>query len=274
MRLPSALFRTPPPVAAWTAEGILTAVGAPMAVAAFTADGLLEALGAAAGLAGFTAEGVLMEVQNEGIAEFVGAGTLAAPAVAVATAAFTAAGSLTAGLVAPATAAFTGSGVLAASGYPTAVAGFTGVGSLAAAGVTFAPSSMTKDGAYVAPNGFGQVTGWVADTTNYPGSTISGSDLVVQSTGTGKTVSASVVWTANSTFSRPVTMRLRNQTTGVILATGSQVSVPGSGTATATVTATGVSVTAGDLIRLEADGGNNTSKPSALTNTASYVRVS
>ncbi len=274
VRLPIALLYKPPPIVPFSGEGVLSAVAVPHAVAAFGGEAVLQALSAAAVTAGFTAEGTLVVPTNEADARFDAVGALSASAVPHAVAQFTAAGILGALGVASASAGFTAVAALGASVTPTATAGFSGAGTLSAVASIFNPSSMTKSGTFSGlTSGFVPVTGWVADTTSYPGSSVSGSDLVVQSTGTGKTVSASVVWTASGAFARNVTMRLKNQTTGAILATGDPVSVPGNGSATATVTATGVSVTAGDLIRLEADGGNTTSRPTAQTNTSSYVRI-
>ncbi|MBF6538195.1 hypothetical protein IU418_13375 [Nocardia farcinica] len=273
-RLPKGVLYEPPPIVPFNAEGVLTVSAVPHTVAAFGGEATLQALAAAVAGAGFTAEGTFVVPTNEADALFEAVGALSASAVPHAVAQFTAAGILAALGVASASAGFTAVAALGASVTPTATAGFSGAGTLSAVASIFNPSSMTKSGTFSGlTNGFVPVTGWVADTTNYPGSSVSGSDLVVQSTGTGKTVSASVVWTASGAFARNVTMRLKNQTTGAILATGDPVSVPGNGSATATVTATGVSVTAGDLIRLEADGGNTTSRPTAQTNTNSYVRV-
>lgn len=137
---------------------------------------------------------------------------------------------------------------------------------------SFLPSGMTKSGASPQLGGsFAQVTGaWAPDTANYPGSTVSGFDLVIQSSGTGITVSTSVVWTNDDFSSRSVTMRLKLGTT--VIATGSAFSVPAAGSATGTLSAPDITVVAGDLVRLEAMC-NVTNAVSAEVNPASYVRA-
>lgn len=136
----------------------------------------------------------------------------------------------------------------------------------------FLPAGMTKNGTFtLSATAYTQVTGWLADTTNYPGSTLSGDDLVAQAAGTGKTISASVLWSNSSGFTRTAQMQLKLN--GSIIATGPAVSVPNGGSATATVSATNQTVAQGDLIRLEAQKDFGTGNPTAGTNTSSYVRV-
>ncbi|WP_280265326.1 hypothetical protein [Nocardia wallacei] len=149
----------------------------------------------------------------------------------------------------------------------------TGTGSVPAPEfVSFAPSSMTKNGAFsLSSTSYVKVTGWAADTTGYPGSTVTSDELVIQAAATGVTIAASVIWTGSS-FARTVTMRLLQN--GAVIATGTAASIPVSpGTGTATVAATNVTVAAGDVIRLEALKDFGTGNPTANTNTASYVRA-
>lgn len=136
----------------------------------------------------------------------------------------------------------------------------------------FLPSGMTKNGTFtLSATSYTQVTGWLADTTNYPGSSVSSDDLVVQSAGTGKTISATILWSNSSGFTRTVQLQLKLN--GSIIATGTATSVPNGGSATVTVSATGQTVAAGDLVRLEAQRDFGTGNPTAGTNTSSYVRV-
>lgn len=179
--------------------------------------------------------------------------------------------------------------VMLPSGTPTAATSVAAAAALAMTPsttqqvITFLPSGMIKSGSS------GNITttytqvggGWAADTANYPGSTVSGNDLVIQSNGSGITVAASVVWTGDYSFgTRTVTMRLRYGTaaqftagTAATLVTGTATAVPNNnGTATLTLTATGQTVQAGYLIRLEALASHSNTM-SAQANPASYVRV-
>ncbi|WP_280333107.1 hypothetical protein [Nocardia wallacei] len=271
-QLPDRFWYEPPPAALFGATGTLEAVGAPCATATFTASGVLDAVGAGAAGAEFSAVGVLAVPFNSADAEFSGVGALSAVAVPAATAAFSGAG-LLAAVGAPAlTAQFSGAGAMTAPAVPTATAALSGAGALTATATVFAPSSMTKDGTFTqSSTSYTKVTGWAADTTGYPGSTVSSDELVIQSSSTGITIAASVVWTGSS-FTRQITMRLLQN--GTVIATGSAASIPVSpGTGTATVTATNVTVTAGDVIRLEAIRDFGTGNPTATTNSASYVRA-
>jgi hypothetical protein len=119
--------------------------------------------------------------------------------------------------------------------------------------VTFKPSGMNKSGSQTitATSSYTQVTGWVADTTNYPGSTVSSNALVIQSTGTAK-ISASITNT-NSNSSTTTTCRIL--VNGTIVATGSASpastgSFPWTNTCTATWTG---AVTAGQTVTIEFD---------------------
>lgn len=145
----------------------------------------------------------------------------------------------------------------------------------AVAAVNFLPSRMTKSGDSARPGtSYTQVAGgWAPDTTGYPGSSVATDDLIMQTSGTNVTIDTSVVWTNHAFSARTVTMRLVNATTSAVLATmPAALSIGVSSTATATLTATGVTVTAGDHIRLEALS-SNINSVSAQTNSASYVRA-
>jgi hypothetical protein len=117
-------------------------------------------------------------------------------------------------------------------------------------------------------NVFTQITGWTADTTNYPGSTVSSNALVVQSTATGRTVASSVAWTAGFSGN---SIEIRVKQNGTVIGTGST-----STSSPSTVTVTGVSVTSGDTITVEVEDtstGGSFGQPGTITSgTTTYVR--
>jgi len=141
--------------------------------------------------------------------------------------------------------------------------------------ITFIPSGMTKSGASSRlGTSFAQVDGtWAADTTNYPGSTVDGGDLVIQRSATGVTIEASVVWTTHHAFgNRDIYMQLRQGASTILATTVTPLQLSQSSSGTLSLTATNVTVTAGDKIRLEARC-NLTNSISAQPNAASYVRA-
>lgn len=99
-----------------------------------------------------------------------------------------------------------------------------------AVGVTFQPSGMNKVGTqnFVTAGAWMLVTGWSADTTNYPGSTIVSNGLDVQGSKASATVNVSLPYTGS--FSNAHTARILKN--GVVVATGTPVST-NSGTMTA-----------------------------------------
>lgn len=94
-----------------------------------------------------------------------------------------------------------------------------------------------------ASGSFAQITGWVADTAGYPGSTVTTNSLVLQSTGV-TTLTGSAAWTA----ALAGTGQVRIKRNGTVVVTGTATASATSGTATATTSLTG---TAGDLITIE-----------------------
>jgi hypothetical protein len=124
---------------------------------------------------------------------------------------------------------------------------------------------MTKSGAFTIPASYTKITGWTADTTNYPGSTVSSDGLVVQGANSSATITANIPWTAS--LGMTVTVRIKNGTT--VIATGTGVTGT-SGTSTAT--ATGQTVAAGDNITVEIIS-TQANFGSVTTGTNTYVRV-
>lgn len=138
-------------------------------------------------------------------------------------------------------------------------------------GTPFAPSGMTKSGSnFGLSTSYATVTTWTADTTGYPGSSVSGNGLVVQNNQAGAKVACSVVGTAASAGGGTITARLKVGATVVV--TGSPVSIPGfGGTNTIALDAT-VDVAAGDIVTLEALASSGASA-SIVTGASSWVRV-
>jgi len=111
-------------------------------------------------------------------------------------------------------------------------------------GPAYKPSGMLLSSSFAATpnNSYQQVTGFVADTTNYPGSTVSSNALVLQSGGS-TTLTASATWSSSLAGAG----QLQIERNGTVVVTGSAAASATTGTATATVNITG---TAGDLITL------------------------
>lgn len=170
-----------------------------------------------------------------------------------------------------------GSGAAGATAVPVAeaTAAAAGVGTAGAEVVTFTPSQMIRSGASpqvgTSPT---KVTGWVADTTNYPGSVVTDNELVVVGDADNATVTASVEFQNDDFSPRTATLRLYLADQIEPIATGS-LSIPATfsgGLGTVVATATGVAVSDGQLIEVRASS-NVLNSLNATANAASYVRV-
>lgn len=139
------------------------------------------------------------------------------------------------------------------------------------AGSTFLPSGMNKNGSFTLATSYSTVTAWTADTTNYPGSTVSSDGLVVQGGKSGASVNASLQVSNSNPAAVNATLRLiLNGNTGSPLATGSAVSVPAFGSATVTVSTT-ATLSNADVVTVQAlaaAGGLSTT-----TNANSFVHI-
>ncbi len=130
---------------------------------------------------------------------------------------------------------------------------------------SFLPSGMTKNGTFTIPASYTKILSWTADTTNYPGSTVSSDGLVVQGANSSATITANIPWTASLSMTVTVRIKVNN----VVVATGSGATGT-SGTSTAL--ATGQTVATGDNITVEVVSTQaNFGSVSSGTNT--YVRV-
>lgn len=110
--------------------------------------------------------------------------------------------------------------------------------------VTFLPSRMTKTGTQNFTTSWALLTGWTADTANYPGSTVVSNALQVQGGKTGATISVSLPYTGS--FTNPHTARIL--VNGTVVATGAD-NTAASGTMTAT--ASNVTLADGDDVTVE-----------------------
>ncbi|MDV6278713.1 hypothetical protein R3Q06_35680, partial [Rhodococcus erythropolis] len=121
---------------------------------------------------------------------------------------------------------------IAATGSGTPSAGLTartpinasasgeGTAAAAVAAVTFIASGMTKNGDMVGQTGssaYRKMVGWIANTANYPGSTVASDGLVAQSTKPGATIT--VTLDAGSSWNN-LTARLRLSVNGTVVGTG------------------------------------------------------
>ncbi|MFD6400838.1 hypothetical protein [Nocardia sp. NPDC060249] len=250
--------------------GTLGATAVPSTLAQFTAIAALSGVQAAAPTAAFTAVGELLIPTSQAIGLLEGEGQLAATAVPTALAQFTATAGLSSTTYGTAAAPFTAAGALAASVVASSTAPFSGAGTVAAAATAFTESGMNKSGTTQAiTNAMAQITGFTADTTGYPGSTISGSALVVNGSGTGKTLTARVQWVPGSGNNHTVSARIMKNGTLVGTA-GTPVT-----TSPSVVTVT-TDVASGDLITVQVlDTGpwaNSSFKANVSTGTGTYVR--
>ncbi|MFE2998650.1 hypothetical protein ACFXG4_27065 [Nocardia sp. NPDC059246] len=214
-------------------------------------------------------------VQTALPATLTGSGALAATASPLLTAGLSGSGALAAVSAPLAAAAFSGSGALSAQqGTYSVTAGLTGSGALSAtvARGWFA-QQMYKSGSTwssLSNSGYTQITGWTADTTNDPGSVISGDALQIQVGKTNATLAASIVFT-NSSFSANVTLQIR--VNGTVAVTGTATASGTSGTTTITASGT-YTVNAGDLVTLWATSNASSFNPTVAANTASTVKAS
>lgn len=124
---------------------------------------------------------------------------------------------------------------------------------------------MTKSGAHTLTTSYAAVQNWAADTSNYPGSTVSSHGIVVQGSNTNATIAASCPYTS----SLGCTVALRLFKNGSQVAQGSTTASGTSGTAT--VSLTGQTVSNGDVFTIQAIASNNFGSISAGTST--WVRV-
>jgi len=116
---------------------------------------------------------------------------------------------------------------------------------------SFTPAGMNKTGTQTmaASNGYTKVTGWLADTANFPGSTVSTDGLVVPTSGSTK-ISASVAGQAGLSGTATIQILVN----GTVVATGAAATYTDtsfgvySGTSTATYTGT---LTAGDIVTVQ-----------------------
>lgn len=115
-----------------------------------------------------------------------------------------------------------------------------------AAAKSYLPAGMNKSGTQTVTANtttYTQLTTWTADTTNYPGSTVSTNSLVIQSTGNAA-LSGAVSWNAGGITGNATVQLYKN---GSVVLTGSATPTESSGTATVSGT---ISCVAGDLIAL------------------------
>ncbi len=165
--LPGRMY-IPPPIAASTAEGILTALASPTTTAAFTATGVLDGIQAPAPAAVFAGTGTYAIPTDRLDADAAATGELQAAAAPVTYAAFSATGVL-AGDQAPATAAvfsatgemviptsaavapLSAEGQLSATAIPTALAQFTASADLAVTNYPASAATFTAAGALATP---------------------------------------------------------------------------------------------------------------------------
>lgn len=272
--MPDSMIPKYPPytLAFFQGHGRLDLPATPQSVMADSGAGLLAASATPSTVADLAGEGVMFASSVHSFGEFDGAGQLTAGASPRPAAGFTGSGTLAAPASPGGEGQFTGSGTLTSAAAAATAASHSGNGVLEAL-VIFHPVRMYKDATTysIAANdpSWGVVTGWVADTAEYPESAVSSDALVLATGGSGITIAADLVVT-NSGLSRDIKAQITRN--GTAIASGEATVGFGTTTATITMQATGLSVNPGDLIRIQA----NRSASGTITvpaNSASFVRV-
>lgn len=133
----------------------------------------------------------------------------------------------------------------------------------------FLPSGMNKNGTYDIPNSYTTVPTWTADTTGYPGSTVSSNGVLAQGGKSSATIAASCAVTNTSGIGTTGTLRLL--VNGSVSVTGSPVSISGLGSGTLTVSGT-ATVASGDIVTVQATSADNTVLR-ITSGATSYVRI-
>ncbi|AYF76572.1 hypothetical protein D7D52_25245 [Nocardia yunnanensis] len=118
---------------------------------------------------------------------------------------------------------------------------------------------------------YSQITGWIPDSTNYPGSSVSSDALLAPSAKANANLSASIVFSGASFTTMNVTLQLAVNNSAVI--TGTAKSVPAGSTATVTVSGA-ATLNANDKVTVLAATDSSLQAATVGTNTASYVRIS
>ncbi|MEC3955794.1 hypothetical protein VMT65_22365 [Nocardia sp. CDC153] len=221
--------------------------------ASFATEGLLRVRDASFGAVGGLSAAIVPKLTAA--ASFYGVGSAIGVQPAFATATFATTG---------AAAAVTGQ-----------LAQWSGSGALSCAVVIgMRPAGMTKSGAAWSTTinaQYAQITGWTADTTNYPGSSVSSDGLVASSSKSNANLAASIVFTGGSFSDMNVTLKLAVNGTPVI--TGAAKSVPAGSTTTVTVTGN-ATLNANDKVSVLAVTDSSLQAVTANANSASWVRIS
>ncbi|WP_282777270.1 hypothetical protein [Nocardia sp. CC201C] len=135
-------------------------------------------------------------------------------------------------------------------------------------GESFMPSGMNKNGTQKLTGSWTEITGWTADTDNYPGSTLSGNGLRAQGSKPNASVNATLAFSGAS--GTGPTQQARILVNGTVVATGQQL-IGASGTLTASAT---VALNEGDVITVQAFGTAQLSGwESTISAAGSHVRI-
>lgn len=139
---------------------------------------------------------------------------------------------------------------------------------------SFTPSGMTKNGDMVGQTGssaYRKMVGWIANTANYPGSTVVSDGLVAQSTKAGATITAAL--DAGSSWNN-LTARLRISVNGTVVATGPDSTYTTSGGWNTPLSATAtVNIVAGDVVTVEMSASPSGNYLTARSGAGTYVRI-
>ncbi|WP_327100079.1 hypothetical protein OIE68_15645 [Nocardia vinacea] len=138
-----------------------------------------------------------------------------------------------------------------------------------AGGPVFLPSGMTKNGTQTTTSSFADITSWTADTSNYPGSSVSSNALVAQGSKTGATLTANIPFSGGGYAFSGGGTQVRILVNGTVVATGTAVAA-NSGTATCTTTQ---NITAGDLVKVQILATLYSPQPTVTAGTGTYVRI-
>lgn len=138
---------------------------------------------------------------------------------------------------------------------------------------SFTPSGMNKSGSYTMTTSYAEVPSWTADTGTYPGSSLSGNGLVVQSTISNATVTAQIAvqLPGNSQTQNVDIQFYKNGSSLLGTAPASPVACPVSATTNVLGSLTNVSLAQGDVITIRTKKSNSFAATVVATN--SWVRI-
>jgi hypothetical protein len=134
----------------------------------------------------------------------------------------------------------------------------------------FAPSGMTLGTTFnfSSTGAWLPVTGFTADTTNYPGSTVAGDGGLLANGGVAAVLSAQAAWQSNVSNHH---LQLRLLVNGTVVATGTQITSGTSGVSANATVSTNYTIANGDDVLLQANADNTNSHITSGSSTFVHI---